>query len=155
MTLPLRASRTKNAFPRLLNGLFSGVTLSSILVITVFWGSGSYHNFGSRGVWFGLLIILRSFLLGGFCRLFPGKEAEPPKAKISHKKKPPGSPSGFFLFSFLRKHLAVAVSTEEILQIVDLFLDMLAVIDIGDEFSFGVGFNGYHLGVNVFIGVER
>ena len=46
-------------------GAFSAITVTNLLLLAVFFGSGSYHNYGIDGVWYAVGIFIATFLIAG------------------------------------------------------------------------------------------
>ena len=60
-----RATRSAVGYQITLTGGFLAVILSNILIICLFFGSGSYHNHGLVGFFYILAIVIITFILAG------------------------------------------------------------------------------------------
>lgn len=60
-----RSCRSVRGYLTALIGGFSAVIVSNIALMLVFFGTGSYHNWGLAGVYYALGIVLAAFLCSG------------------------------------------------------------------------------------------
>ena len=60
-----RSCRSVWGYLTALIGGFSAVTVSNIALLLIFFGSGSYHNWGLAGVYYAMGIVLAAFLFSG------------------------------------------------------------------------------------------
>lgn len=61
----LPANRAPGGVMTTLAGIFGGITLGNLLLLLVFFGSGSYYNYGLRGAFYALGCLLAGFVLCG------------------------------------------------------------------------------------------
>lgn len=61
----LPANRAPGGVMTTLAGLFGGITLGNLLLLLVFFGSGSYYNYGLQGAFYALGCLLAGFVLCG------------------------------------------------------------------------------------------
>ena len=60
-----RATRSAVGYRVTLSGGFLAIILSDILILGLFFGSGSYHNYGLAGLYYILAIVIITFTLAG------------------------------------------------------------------------------------------
>ena len=60
-----RATRSAVGYRVTLAGGFFSIILSNILILCLFFGSGSYHNYGLAGLYYILAIVIITFTLAG------------------------------------------------------------------------------------------
>jgi transcriptional regulator with XRE-family HTH domain len=63
--LMVKVNRTTEGLISLLAGAFTAIIISSIIQLVLFFGNGSYHNYGIIGAYYSLVAIIISFLLTG------------------------------------------------------------------------------------------
>lgn len=65
LMLVIKANRTVRGYTNSLVGMFVAVAISNILLLAVFFGNGSYHNYGIIGAYYSVAINFFVYLLSG------------------------------------------------------------------------------------------
>lgn len=67
LMLVSKANRTARGYTNSLIGMFVAVAISNVLLLAVFFGNGSYRNYGLVGAYYSVAINLFVYLLSGIC----------------------------------------------------------------------------------------
>ncbi|MGM9522395.1 MAG: helix-turn-helix domain-containing protein [Oscillospiraceae bacterium] len=79
LTFSVKANRTTDGYMTSLIGVFAAIITSNIILLVLFFSTGSYYNYGIRGVYYSLIVFVLTFSASGAVTTVLNKKREQKK----------------------------------------------------------------------------